>query len=142
MAKPLFYYGTNLDSYPYSSQIVITLPHAQPARLESAMIIASLRMSVSPEKRDEALKTLRLVMGPTRAHLSCISCRLYQDVEDANLISFVQEWDSREAMAEHIRSKDYRNILAVMELASEPPEIKFVEALNTDGMELIEGIRG
>ena len=65
-----------------------------------------------------------------------------QDVVDANLISFVQEWDSREAMAEHIRSKDYRNILAVMELASEPPEIKFVEALNTDGMELIEEIRG
>jgi hypothetical protein len=29
-----------------------------------------------------------------------------------------------------------------MELASEPPEIKFVEALNTDGMELIEEIRG
>jgi hypothetical protein len=29
-----------------------------------------------------------------------------------------------------------------MELASEPPEINFVEALRTEGMELIEEIRG
>ena len=29
-----------------------------------------------------------------------------------------------------------------MELANEPPDIQFVEALKTDGMELIEEIRG
>jgi quinol monooxygenase YgiN len=81
-------------------------------------------------------------MGPTQARLSCISCRLYQDVDDENLISFVQEWDSREALETHIRSNDYRNVLAVMELASEPPEIKFVESLKTNGMELVEEIRG
>ena len=106
------------------------------------MIIATLRMSVSPEKRDDVLRTLRLVMGPTQAQLNCISCRLYQDVEDENLMSLVQEWESREALETHIRSKDYRKILAVMELASEPPEIKFAESLKTDGMELIEEIIG
>jgi quinol monooxygenase YgiN len=98
-------------------------------------------MSVSSEKRDDVIRTLRLAMGPTQARLSCISCRLYQDVDDENLISFVQEWDSREALETHIRSNDYRNVLAVMELASEPPEIKFVESLKTNGMELIEEIR-
>ena len=106
------------------------------------MIIAILRMSVSSEKRDDAIRTLRLIMGPTQAQLSCISCRLYQDVEDENLVSLVQEWESREALETHIRSNDYRNVLAVMELASEPPEIKFVESLKTNGMELIEEIRG
>ena len=106
------------------------------------MIIATLRMSVPPERRDDVLTTLRLVMGPTQAQLSCISCRLYQDVEDENLMSLVQEWESREALETHIRSNDYKKILAVMELASEPPEIKFVESLKTDGMELIEEIRG
>lgn len=105
------------------------------------MIIATLRMFVPPEKRDDVLRTLRLLMGPTRAQLSCISCRLYQEVEDANLISFIQEWNSWEALETHIRSNDYRKVLAVMELASEPPEIKFVEALKTDGIELIKEIR-
>ena len=101
------------------------------------MIVSNLRMSVPREKKDDILRTLRMVTGPTRAHLNCISCRLYQDVDDENLISFVQEWESREALETHIRSDDYRKILAVMELASGPPEIKFVESLKTDGMELI-----
>jgi quinol monooxygenase YgiN len=106
------------------------------------MIIATLRMSVSPDKRDDVLTTLLLVMGPTLAQHSCISYRLYQDVEDENLMFLVQEWESRDALETHIRSKDYRKILAVMELANEPPDIQFVEALKTDGMELIDEIRG
>lgn len=65
------------------------------------MILSNLRLTVPPEKRDEVLKILRMVMGPTMARLSCISCRLYQDVEDENLLSFVQEWDSREALETH-----------------------------------------
>ena len=106
------------------------------------MIIATLRMSVPPETRDEVLRTLRMVMGPTRAQLNCISCRIYQDVEDENLLSFIQEWESQEVLDEYIRSDDYRKILAVMELASEPPEIRFISTLRTEGLELIEQIRG
>ena len=134
-------FGTNVEIHFTSLQIVITVSRTKPSRSASEMIIATLRMSVSSEKRDDVIRTLRLVMGPTLAQRRCISCRLYQDVEDENLLSFVQEWKSREALDEHIRSKDYRKILAVMELASEPPEIKFVESLKTDGMELIEEIR-
>jgi quinol monooxygenase YgiN len=106
------------------------------------MVISTLRMSVPPDKRDEVLRTLRMVMGPTRAHLSCISCCLYQDVEDENLVSFVQEWESQEALEANIRTDDYRKILAVMELADAQPEIKFITASHTAGMELIEDLRG
>jgi quinol monooxygenase YgiN len=106
------------------------------------MIIATLRMSVPPEKRDEVLKILRMVMGPTMARLSCISCRIYQDVEDENVVSFVQEWESLEALDEYIRYDAYWKILMVMELASEPPEIKFITAVKTEGLELIERARG
>ena len=106
------------------------------------MIIATLRMSVPPEKKDDILRTLRIVTGPTRAQLSCISCIIYQDVEDENVVSFVQEWESWEALDEYIRSDIYRKILAVMELANQPPEIKFITAVKTEGLELIEEVRG
>jgi quinol monooxygenase YgiN len=99
-------------------------------------------MSVPPEKQDDVLSTLRSVTGPTRAQLRCISCQLYQDAEDANLVSFFQEWASREALDEYIRSDIYRKILAVMELANQPPEIKFITAVKTEGLELIEEVRG
>jgi quinol monooxygenase YgiN len=106
------------------------------------MVIATLRMSVPPEKQADTLRTLRTVMGPTRAQLRCISCRLYQDVEDANLVTFVQVWESQEDLNEHIRSDDYRKVLAVMELAGEQPEIKFIRVAHTAGMELIKRLRG
>jgi quinol monooxygenase YgiN len=99
-------------------------------------------MSVSPERREEVVSTLRMVMGPTVAQLKCISCGLYQDADDENIVSFVQEWESQEALDEYIRSDEYRKILAVMDLASEPPEIKFITAVKTEGLELIEEIRG
>ena len=106
------------------------------------MIFFFLRLTVPPERRDDVLKTLRMVMGPALAQLKCLSCYLYQDLENENLVSFVQEWESQEALDEYIRSDAYRRILAVMELASEPPEIKFITALRTEGLELIEEIRG
>jgi len=106
------------------------------------MTVSNLRMSVPREKKDDILRTLRMVTGPTRAHLNCISCQIYQDLEDENYVPFVQKWESWKALDKYIRSDEYKKILAVMELASEPPDIKFVEALKTDGMELIEEIRG
>ena len=36
----------------------------------------------------------------------------------------------------------YRKMPEVMELASEPPEIKFITAAQTEGLALIEEIRG
>ena len=56
-------------------------------------------------------------------------------------VSFVQKWESQEALDEYIRSDAYRKILAVMELASEQPEIKFITASHKAGMELIEDLR-
>ena len=106
------------------------------------MVIATLRMSVPPEKQDDVLRALRSVMGPTRAQLKCVSCQLYRDADDSDLLALVQEWESQEALDEHIRSDDYRRVLAVMELASERPEIKFITASHTAGMELIEQLRG
>ena len=85
-----------------------------------------------------------LVSASDSGHLEpkCVSCRLYQDADDAARLAFVQEWESQEALDEHIRSDDYRKILAVMELASERPEITFIMASHTAGMELIERLRG
>ena len=106
------------------------------------MVIATLRMVVPTERQDDVLRTLRTVTGPTRAQLRCISCHIYQGVEDTNLVTFVQEWESQEALDDYIRSDVYRRILALMELASEQPEVKFITASHTAGMELIEKLRG
>jgi quinol monooxygenase YgiN len=58
------------------------------------------------------------------------------------MLTLIEEWESREALDRHVRSNDYRKILAAMDLASEPPEVQFCSVLKESGMELIEEIRG
>jgi len=54
----------------------------------------------------------------------------------------VEEWESQADLDKHIRTDDFRKILAVMDISNEPPEIKFNTVSKTVGMEFIERIRG
>ena len=106
------------------------------------MIIVTLRIVVPPERRDEVLKTLRLFLGPTGVQPGCISCRFCQDIENENALTLVEEWESQADLDTHIRTDDFRKILAVMDISNEPPEIKFNTVSKTAGMEVMERVRG
>jgi len=105
------------------------------------MLITSVRINAPPKRRDEILKTLRSLLGPTRVLPGCVSCRFYQDVENPNLLTLIEEWESREALNRHVRSNDYRKLLTAMDLASERPVVQFCSVSSESGMELIEEIR-
>jgi quinol monooxygenase YgiN len=53
----------------------------------------------------------------------------------------VEEWESLEALKQHIQSHDFRKILEVMELASRAPEISINTVSYSEGFELIEELR-
>ncbi len=57
-------------------------------------------------------------------------------------MTLIEEWESREALDRHVRSDHYRKILAAMDLASEPPDIRFCCVALIAGMERIEELRG
>ena len=105
------------------------------------MLITNVQINAPPGRRDEILKTLRSLLGPTRVLPGCVSCRFYQDVENPNLLTLIEEWEDREALDRYIRSNDYRKILAAMDLASEPPEVQFCSVSSVLGMELIKELR-
>jgi quinol monooxygenase YgiN len=105
------------------------------------MLITSVQIKVPPNRRDEILKTLSSMIGPTRVLTGCVSCRFYQDVENPNVLTLIEEWEYREALDRHVRSNDYRKILAAMDLASEPPKVQFCSVSSISGMELIKEIR-
>ena len=66
----------------------------------------------------------------------CRSCRVYQDLENA------EEWSTSAALTRYLRSDLYRTILAVMESASEPPELRFDTNSDTAGVDLVKAVRG
>ena len=106
------------------------------------MLIVLLKITVSPDKRRNALKTVRPILGPTRVKPGCISIACYQEPDDPDTLVLIEEWETQDDLETHIRSSEYRNILALMDLSTKFPEVKVKTVSKTEGLEFIEAVRG
>jgi quinol monooxygenase YgiN len=105
------------------------------------MIQATLRMDFAPSKIDEARKILGSIVERTRVIAGCISCSVFQDVDNKHLIVFEEKWRSDEDLQRHLRSEEYQKVLLVMEMAIIPPDIRFDTITGSSGVETIEEAR-
>ena len=103
------------------------------------MIFVTLKMIVRPERRGAFIETMRGMLEPTRVERGCLSYHLYEDVENKNALVLLEEWATQEDLEKHI-SKDKQWLLALMDLLSEQPELRFNTVLHTSGMELVEDV--
>ncbi len=106
------------------------------------MILATVRMTIPPQRRGQVSKTLKSMVRETKIEPGCISSRLYHDENEEAIFVCEQVWRNQDELDLHLRSEDYRRMLLVMELAGEPPEIKFQTISETAGIEVIEKARG
>ena len=105
------------------------------------MIVATLRVVVPARKRGEIHHALLSVLGPTEVQAGCMSCHLYQEAERPNAFTLVQEWATQTDLDRYIRSDLYQKVLAVMESASERPELRFDTVTHTAGIEAVQAAR-
>ncbi len=106
------------------------------------MITATLRIDVGEERRGEVNRLLRSLIEPTRVETGCMSCRLYHERDDPNTVTWIEEWQSEDDLKRHLRSPQYKKILAALDMANVEPEIRFDTVVETAGMRLIEEARG
>ena len=102
------------------------------------MVRATIRMMIPSRKRDEVLEILTSIAERARFEPGCISYRLYQGVEVENLIMLEEFWRNEEDLERHLQSEDYRKVLLVVEMAVEPPEIRFDAISQSTGFETME----
>jgi quinol monooxygenase YgiN len=105
------------------------------------MILATVRMTIPPQKRDEALRILRSTAQQCGVHPGCLSCHTYEDLLEDNILMFEQRWRSQEDLERHLRSHDYHHVLLVMEMALKHPEIRFDTISGSTGLETVEKAR-
>jgi quinol monooxygenase YgiN len=105
------------------------------------MIQTVLKIVVSFETRAEALELINSIIERIRVSPGCVSYGVYQDLLGENSITIIEQWQSKADLDRFICSKEYRNILAVMELANQSPEIHFYTLSEIGGMEVIENLR-
>ena len=97
-------------------------------------------MIVRPARRSDLLETMRGMLEPARVERGCLSYRLYEDVENKNAFILLEEWATQEDLERHIAKDSQRQLLALMDLLSEQPELRFNTVSHTSGMDFIEDV--
>jgi quinol monooxygenase YgiN len=103
---------------------------------------AAIRLLVPARKRKEARGILLSMIERIRLEEGCLSCRLYQDTMGRKALLFEQIWATEESFKKHLRSDEFRNVLLVIEMASELPEIRFDRIADSTGISTIAKVRG
>lgn len=105
------------------------------------MVRSTVRMLIPLKKKSEALEILGSMTEQIQFEPGCISCRLYRDVQEERALMLEEIWESENDLQRHLQSDKYRNVLLVVEMAAEPPDIRFDTIVQSSGVETIEKAR-
>jgi len=105
------------------------------------MVFATVRMTFSKKNICEAMNFLRSIAERSNVQPGCLSCGIYRNGQDDNILKFEQLWSDQGNLDNYLRSEEYRQLLLVMEIAIEQPEIRFDTIAHSTGIETIEKAR-
>ena len=105
------------------------------------MILTTLSIVVPPGQLEEILKVFWLVLAPVRAEPGCLSCELYEQEGNRDVLLYVEEWEAEDQLERHMRSARYERLLAIMEASAQPPVLRYHLVSATRGLEFLEMVR-
>jgi quinol monooxygenase YgiN len=80
-------------------------------------------------------------MGHAMSRGGCVAFALSQDLADPDALTISERWLTRHELDEHIRSAEYRLLLAVIDLSVGPPEISFDALEHLGGLDVVRALR-
>jgi quinol monooxygenase YgiN len=105
------------------------------------MILATLRITVSPGRKEQMPRAFWQLLGPTRAGPGCLACGLDEEVGNPEVLQYVGEWDAPEQMGRHMRSARYEVLRAIVEASTQPPSLRYQTVSGVQGLEYLEAVR-
>jgi quinol monooxygenase YgiN len=101
------------------------------------MVLLRTRIRVDSAHRAKVVRSLSRILGPLRASAGCVSCHLYADVEDDNVLLFDQEWSDEESLIDNLRADNARVLLSALDCATTRPEVRRDTLVDSEGIEFI-----
>jgi quinol monooxygenase YgiN len=101
------------------------------------MVLVIIRMKVLSGKRMELSQTIASLIGSIRTEKGCKGCDFCQSMEDENELFLLEEWETRENLRSHLKSRPFRVLRGAMTLLKEPCEMMFHTVFHPAGMEEI-----
>jgi hypothetical protein len=102
------------------------------------MVQLCLQLTVAPDRIQEAIQTLRVVMRPARLDRECAGATLSTSVENPTILCYTEDWQTPEPLIREMRSSRFTRLLEVMESATDTPklEIRFISEIR--GLDYVE----
>ena len=105
------------------------------------MIIVRIAMNALPENQKEVMQTLLSMIESTEKERGCLSHHVFRNIEDENVFSLIEEWQTREDLNDHIKSDRFSVLLGTKSLLCEPPKIHIHTVSDSEGMETVNAAR-
>ena len=106
------------------------------------MIIVRITMKTLMEKRTEMMQTLLSMIEPAGKENGCLSYDVFCDIEGKTVFNLIEEWETREDLDHHIRSERFSVLLGTRSLLAKPLEMKTHTVSHSEGVEVINALRG
>ena len=105
------------------------------------MILSVIELVPQLNKRQAILEILQFVADGLRNSPECVSCGVYEALDQARTILYLEQWESEQSLHNHLRSSLYVPVLNAIDLARCQPKVSFHEVARTRSLELVEALR-
>src|SRR5262245_66627722 len=106
-----------------------------------SMVIAILEMTMPQGHESDTLRALRAFWDSTCALPGCRGGGVFQEVGGPGTALYIEIWREAAQLEVHIRSRAYEQLLAIVETAAAPPELRFDFVTETRGLAWVEQLR-
>jgi len=107
----------------------------------NSLVTCSIDMRFAPNDVDQAVQLLLSVSGSIQAKRGCHACKVWIDAADGGVIHYSEEWESREAFHQNIRSEEFRRVLIAVDMGCEEPQIVVGNLSGQSGMAYLLQLR-
>ena len=98
-----------------------------------------LALTGRPGATEQMVDALRFLIRDTRHQAGCLGCTVWSDRDCS--VHYLEEWASEADMRRRVESDGFTSLLAVVESACEPPDLRFDFASSTRGLDYVAEIR-
>lgn len=75
------------------------------------MITITAKSTLIEGKKEEYIRIAQELITESNNEEGCISYDLYEDINDTNVVTFIEEWKSKEAIEIHNNSEHFTRIV-------------------------------
>ncbi len=78
------------------------------------MVVVTAKNIVKQDKLQEALEICKQLVIETRKELGCIKYDVYQDEQNSNIITMIEEWENKTYLENHFLSEHFKKLVPML----------------------------